>query len=654
MRDAKLLVLGNGRVGKTQLCNRLLGAGFEDNADSTHGIVVQGFDLAGEAGTEPARIQLWDFGGQDIYHSTHTLFLRSRGIYLVAWTPAQEDNDLHRQGGQEFRNYRLPYWLGQVAEFGGRSAPLIVVQTQVDGLADKRPLDPAARERFATFATAFEVHHSAKKPRGLEELAEAIAESYAAIEQPVIGVVRARVKRTIEDLIAAHTQRSMTVPAFHALCDRLGGIADPDLFLETLHHAGTVFHRPGFFNGEIILDQEWAIRAIYAVFDRASKTHAILQAHGGTFTRILLGLVWDEAYTPEEQALFLAMMQSCGICFEKLPGDPKAGTEASYLAPDLLPERRSDGGWDGDTPDQKQSRCYAHLPATLIRNILCAIGRKAGPRGDYWRHGVRINEAATRSEGLIVSDTGSGRLTLRTRAGDAAGLLATLVKIVEREEARLGVRPTAIEGGPGPRSASMPPQQDLTLDVQRLPSAEPGWFFSYATESENAGGRPVAAFCDKVKAATSITVRRDIDELRYGDQIEAFMDRLVSGERIFIWLTDAYLKSPYCMFELVGIWKRCNGNRGVFEDRIRVLLGDAAIRHETDLQQHREFWRAQQHAAYDRLQQATDCVQAALDLARIIEIVKSSADILMFIRERIRYSSFEEMTERELTRPPVQ
>jgi len=657
IRDAKLLVLGNGRVGKTQLCHRLQSEAFEADANSTHGIVVQWFDLdRGEGGASP-RIQLWDFGGQDIYHSTHTLFLRSRGIYLVAWSPAQEDNDTHTSGGQIFRNYRLPYWLSQVEEFGGRSAPLIVVQTQADRLADRRKVDAAAEAVAERFTTKFEIHHSARTKLGHGDLIAAIAESFDTIPQPKIGAVRARVKRVLEDRITARAKRTMTIEAFRALCETEGGVADPDLFLETLHNAGTVFHRAGFFNDEIILDQEWAIRAIYAVLDRTSHTYAIISSQGGSFTRTLLGLVlWDKDYTAAEQALFLSMMRSCGICFVTRPADPAHGLEALYIAPDLLPERRTDAGWDGESAEYGQERHYPHLPGSLIRSIICAIGQRAGAQGEYWRGGVWINETRTRSEGLIASDAGTHRLILRTRNGAASDLLATLIQIVEQEESRLGLKPITVDGTPEarPRQTDKAPDQPhdpvQALDVKLPPRAAPEWFVSYATEDERTHKEPVTRFCDAVKAVKGITVRRDVNELHYGDAIEAFMRQLAAGERIFVWLTDAYLTSPYCMFELHEIWRRCVGDEQAFEQRVTVVLGDVSIRYETDLRKYRDFWREQQDAAFDRLKNAQDPFHVAPDLARITEIVNASDNILIFIRGRVRYASFDElMTDEGLT-----
>jgi internalin A len=652
MRDAKMLVLGNGRVGKTQLCRRLLGEPFEDNADSTHGIVVRPLTITAPDG-EPARLQLWDFGGQDIYHSTHTLFMRSRGMYLVAWTPEQEDNETHTWNGQIFRNHTLPYWLAQVAAFAGPKSPVMVVQTQADTLQDRRSLDAAAREKVKTFQTWFEIHHSASTGRGQDDLTEAMAECYATIEQPAIGVVRARVKRTLEDRIAARTQRTMTMADFRALCDDQGGVADPALFLETLDNSGTVFCHPELLGDYIILDQAWAIQAIYAIFERDGSNYAIITSNRGRFSRTLLGqTLWDRNYTAEEQALFLSMMESCGICFENRPGDEDAGLEAEYIAPDLLPERLSGGMWDGTDAEQTRDCRYALLPSALIRRVISAIGQRARTQGDYWRHGVRLNDDRTKSEGLITSDEAGGTLALRTRHGDAADLLATLAEIVAQEEDRLGLKPTDVTGSLNDPACRADPPADTGSPVDRLtakrpPRAEPAWFFSYARDSEKALGNPVAAFCDTVKHKTGITVRRDTEELGYGEAIDDFVRELTEGDRIFIWLTDAYLKSPWCMVELHGIWRTCLEDPATFEQRVTIILGDACLRHHTDLKRYRDFWRRQQDAAYDRLKIAKHSHDAAIDLARITEIVNTTDDILIFIRDRIRYESIEEMQTKE-------
>jgi internalin A len=157
---------------------------------------------------------------------------------------------------------------------------------------------------------------------------------------------------------------------------------------------------------------------------------------GGRFTRTLLGrLPWDRDYSADEQDLFLSMMQACGICFEHRAEQPERVIEAEYIAPDLLPEAPRYGAWTAEITEQREERRYAHLPGTLIRGVISAIGQGGNPQGDYWRTGVRVYETRHRSWGVVESealDGVAGRLVIRTREGAAGELLAALVEIVAR------------------------------------------------------------------------------------------------------------------------------------------------------------------------------------------------------------------------------
>ena len=83
--------------------------------------------------------------------------------------------------------------------------------------------------------------------------------------------------------------------------------------LDFLHHNGVLFYRPGLCD-RIVLDQNWALEAIYAIFDR-KKTLPLLRGYGRFSRADLEALIWS-GYTAEEQEVFLGMMESCGICFE--------------------------------------------------------------------------------------------------------------------------------------------------------------------------------------------------------------------------------------------------------------------------------------------------------------------------------------------------
>jgi internalin A len=92
LNEAKLVVLGRGSVGKTSLVNRLLYDRLDEQSQMTEGIIVSQWPLSLTEG-EQVRLNVWDFGGQEIMHATHQFFLTERSLYLIVLTG--------REGGEE-------------------------------------------------------------------------------------------------------------------------------------------------------------------------------------------------------------------------------------------------------------------------------------------------------------------------------------------------------------------------------------------------------------------------------------------------------------------------------------------------------------------------------------------------------------------------
>src|SRR6476620_4351910 len=112
-----------------------------------------------------------------------------------------------------------------------------------------------------------------------------------------IGPGRAAVKEALEAKLAAG-QRLISHQGYLDLCAevermRKGRVSDPALLLDYLH--GTVFYRKGLFGDQIILDQAWALDAVYAVFDRASQSFKKIERNQCRFRRSELAeWVWQK------------------------------------------------------------------------------------------------------------------------------------------------------------------------------------------------------------------------------------------------------------------------------------------------------------------------------------------------------------------------
>ena len=61
-----------------------------------------------------------------------------------------------------------------------------------------------------------------------------------------------------------------------------------------------------------------------------------------------------------------------------------------------------------------------------------------------------------------------------------------------------------------------------------------------------------------------INIIRDKQTLRTGDPITPFMSRIGRGDRVFVILSEKYLHSAWCMFELSEIWFQSRLDEGSF------------------------------------------------------------------------------------------
>jgi internalin A len=79
LNEAKLILVGFGAVGKTSLVNRLIHNAFDVKSSKTEGIQITKWPLRLND-AEDITLHVWDFGGQEIMHSTHQFFLTERSL----------------------------------------------------------------------------------------------------------------------------------------------------------------------------------------------------------------------------------------------------------------------------------------------------------------------------------------------------------------------------------------------------------------------------------------------------------------------------------------------------------------------------------------------------------------------------------------------
>jgi internalin A len=618
INSVKILVLGNGGVGKTQLCRHLAAEPFDPTVLTTHGIALRTITPASEG---DVTYYLWDFGGQDIYHSAHTLFMRTAAVFVVLWTPEQEalaasDND----DDPLQRRHPLTYWLDYVRTLGRADSPVLVVQSQCDTPAQAVAVPPVDAALLQSFGCLSVCNFSARTRRGAASLQEALADAntYLRDRDGISSIGRGRhlVWQQLETWRQADQQlpapqrlhRTLSQADFASLCEQAGGVSSPEALLRFLHNKGVVFHSPDLFHNRILLDQSWALDAVYAVFERGS-TYPLIKANDGRLWPSLLATVWRE-YEPEAQELFLSLMGTCGIVFPYRQADAALGLEAQYLAPDLLPPRSSpqvcrqlQGRWEGSDPSLTLTYAYNFLHGGLVRALLCDLGNHAGDGGVYWRYGAWVYDARQGCIALLeqqMENDRAGSISIRFQGAGSAELADWFKQRLAERNRQFGYAdlqpiiagPLASQALAGDKllrldlsdrseASAAPPPELVPAPVESFHKPEREVFISYAWGDDSPEGKKRHQIVDGLVEALRnhsepISVRIDRDEMRPGDLISAFMDRLAAADRVIVVISAKYLRSEYCMHELFMIYQNCRKKAKDFHRRIiPIILPDA-------------------------------------------------------------------------------
>ncbi|MBN3522060.1 toll/interleukin-1 receptor domain-containing protein [Algoriphagus lutimaris] len=113
--------------------------------------------------------------------------------------------------------------------------------------------------------------------------------------------------------------------------------------------------------------------------------------------------------------------------------------------------------------------------------------------------------------------------------------------------------------------------------------AKPEIFVSYAWGGES---EEIVDKLDTVLQNNNLKLTRDKRDLAYQERISFFMDQIGKGKGIVVVISEKYLKSPYCMYELLEIYQNKD-----FESRIiPIVLSDSKIYETDSLLAYQEFW----------------------------------------------------------------
>lgn len=387
LKEAKILVVGDERVGKTSIINRLLGNLHNENEVSTQGIDISKLNFNGY------ETHIWDFAGQELTHQTHQFFLTERSLYLYVVDAQKEDNQA-----------RDIHWFNTIKSYS-KNSPIIVVVNH----SDKNVNYQFDIQRYQNdFEIVDVIKTSACNLNSLSEqikykLGDSISKLHASIERQLPNLPGINRKlpenwHVVKNAMSKYkeTQNVIDKSVFENLCNKEKVLGAPlqSALLKILNSIGTVIAYPNDFRLKLnqILKPEWVTNAVYKIVRTPSETP-------GLYSEEKISDILKDGYSHAHQQWLIDLLIKFELGFRL--------AETSDL---LIPMRLPSVMPEFDRRQYNQGlnlRFNYHRIGLLKQNVLPQLIVRMHTYVDentskYWRHGLFLRHEDCL--GVVIAD----------------------------------------------------------------------------------------------------------------------------------------------------------------------------------------------------------------------------------------------------------
>lgn len=680
--EAKLIVLGEPGAGKSSLAKKIQDAEYElsQGEKSTEGIdiVRYAFPTAirlRDGNREKLverdfQVNIWDFGGQEIYHATHQFFLTRRSVYVLVCDDRKEDTD-------------FSYWL-QAVETLGDASPLLIVQNEKQDRTRDINLG-ALRQQFSNLKGALPTNLSTN--RGLAQVVQTIRRELENL--PHVGTALPATWKRVREALERDQRDHISLDEYLAVCQRHGFTrrADKLQLSGYLHDLGICLHFQDdpLLKGIVVLKPAWGTDAVYRVLD----DDEVIKARG-RFSRQHLTRIWSEPKYEGMHDELLQLMMKFQLCYALDGG-------RTFIAPQLLSSDQPKYDWnDGGNLVMRYE--YEFMPKGILTRFVVAMHHLIADGSLVWKTGVVIERGGSRAE--VIEEYAQRRLRVRINGSDPLWLLAIVDEQLERLNAAFArlqydrylpcpcsdcsgtpnpygfslakLKRLAGKGLPIqchesgemvdaaqlirdllPRSAHAPLQvSDAVAEAQSLKASPTKSgaevFVSYASGPASSA---LVESVDVALAQSGIRLFRDQKDVRYKDSIGEFMRRIGHGKCVIVVISKKYLKSPYCMFEMLEVLNA----QGMRERIFPIVLPDAKLYEPTACIEYVRFWEQKIETLEDALKtvkganltKTQQTLNQYADFRRLFDTIADTLrDMNALTPERHEASGFDELIRR--------
>ncbi|NEO79069.1 COR domain-containing protein [Moorena sp. SIO4G3] len=397
--EAKLLIVGEAGAGKTSLAKKIQDPQYQlqDNQKSTEGIDVIKWSFPLDHERE-FKVNIWDFGGQEIYHATHQFFLTKRSLYTLVADSRKEDTDFY-------------YWLNSVEQFSDNSPLLIIKNEKQDR---RREINESAlRGQFTNLKDTLPTN--LKTNRGLENITDEIKHYIKKL--PHVGQPLPKTWVKVRQALENDSRNYISLDKYLDICETNGFtlLEDKLQLSRYLHDLGVCLHfqqqEDSLLYKIVILKPEWATDAVYNVLDNPKVIN-----NKGKFTRNDLKRIWQDDKYASTRGELLELMKKFQLCYE-IPD-----CKDTFIAPQLLSDNQPDYDWN---PSHNLILRYAYpdfMPKGIITRLIVVMHHYIDQQQYVWKSGVILTKDNTKAE--VVEYYGKREIKIRVAGRDKRGLLS--------------------------------------------------------------------------------------------------------------------------------------------------------------------------------------------------------------------------------------
>lgn len=394
--EAKLLIVGEAGAGKTTLANKILDQHYElQPEDTTHGIDIHEYIFPYQ--DHDFRVNIWDFGGQEIYHATHRFFLTERSVYILVADERKEDTD-------------FDYWLN-IIQLLGKKSPVIVLLNEK--LGRKRKINESAlRGQFPNLKEIISLDLS--KSEEIPKLVNKIQAYLQTLDH--IGDPLPKTWTNLRTFLETDGRNHITLQEYIDLCDDFGFKENTDKLSlsQYLHDLGIVLHFQDdpLLNKTVILSPEWATDAVYQILD-----HPEIIENYGTFSRKDLQLISINTAFDNMHDEVLQLMIKFKLCYRITE------TANIYISPQLLNPQQPKYGWRKSNNLIAEYR-YDFMPKGIVSQFIVEMNRLIKDQNLVWRSGIILHKDNTDAE--VIENLAQRKITIRVRGDHKQNLLTVI------------------------------------------------------------------------------------------------------------------------------------------------------------------------------------------------------------------------------------